>query len=116
MGSVLGDTTNVLPEEGSMSNCLSAGRYRIVFVKAEVNKAGTEWAENVLNEGESVFAGPMLNEDLSKPISSWVKHKRGKVIREVARRGSLLARVMNDKREYGRLLGDALQRLPSQGP
>ena len=116
MGSVLGDTTNVLPEEGGMSNCLSAGRYRIVFVKAEVNKAGTEWAENVLNEGESVFAGPMLNEDLSKPISSWVKHKRGKVIREVARRGSLLARVMNDKREYGRLLGDALQRLPSQGP
>ena len=40
----------------------------------------------------------------------------GYVVREVAQWGSQLARVTNDKRECGRLLGDAPQRPLFQGP
>ena len=53
------------PEEGSIGNCLSVGCYRTVFVKIKVNKARTKWAQDIVYESEGIFAGPMLNEDLS---------------------------------------------------
>jgi len=58
-----------------MSNCLSIGCHRIVFIKTKVNKARAEWAQDILHESEGIFAGPMLNEDLGKPISSWARHR-----------------------------------------
>jgi len=75
MVSVLGVVRDISPEEGDMGNCLSIGCYRIVFVKAKVNKARMKWAQDILHESKGIFAGPMLNEDLSKLISSWAEHR-----------------------------------------
>lgn len=75
MISVLGGVTDISPEEGNMSNCLSIGCYRIVFIKTKVNKARTKWAQDILHESEGIFTGPMLNENLGKSISSWARHR-----------------------------------------
>ena len=70
MVSVLEGVMGSSPEEGNMSNCLSIGCHRIVFIETKVNKTRTEWAQDILHESEGIFAGPMLNEDLGKPMSS----------------------------------------------
>ena len=53
----------------------TVGCYRIVSVKIKVNKARTKWAQDILHESESIFARPMSNEGLSKPVSPWAKHE-----------------------------------------
>jgi hypothetical protein len=44
---------------------LGVGCYRIVLLDTEVDKAGTEGAEDIFDEGESVFAGSVLDKDLN---------------------------------------------------
>ena len=51
------------------------GCYRIAFIKTQVNKARTKWAQIILHESQGISAGPISNEDLSKSISSWAKHR-----------------------------------------
>ena len=58
-----------------MGNRLSISCYRIVLLKTKVNKTGTKWTQDILHESEGVFAGPMLNEDLSKSVSP-IKYER----------------------------------------
>jgi len=95
-----------------MGNRLSISCYRIVLLKTKVNKTGTKWTQDILHESEGIFSTLMLNEDLSKLVP-WPSTERC-IVREVVRRGSQLAHVMDGKREY--LSGDGPQRLLSQRP